>query len=344
MVVLAASGLLAGCTTLGYYWQSIDGQWEMLRVRQPISSVLADPSTPPELRSKLARVLEIREFASRELKLPDNMSYRGYADVRRDFVVWNVFATDEFSIVPRQWCFPIAGCVGYRGYFAKAAAEKFAHEQRSLGLDAYVGGVPAYSTLGWFDDPVLNTVIRYPDYELARLIFHELAHQVAYAKNDSEFNESFAVAVEVEGMRRWAAVHGDARMRAAFEQAQTRRAQFTALVLKYRGELDVLYRSSGLAADAMRKRKAALLAAMVEDYQWLKKEWGGYAGYDPFFAGVNNAGLASIAIYHSLVPRFQQLLAQRKGDLVQFYEDVKRLAVLGKDERLKALVDKREMD
>ena len=339
LTALTALVLTSGCASLGYYWQSVDGQMEILRLRQPISRVLADPATSPELKSKLARALEIRDFASGELKLHDNMSYRGYADVRRDFVVWNVFAAGEFSVEPRQWCFPVAGCVGYRGYFAQGDAVAFAGEQRQQGLDTYVGGVPAYSTLGWFDDPVLNTIIKYPDYELARLIFHELAHQVAYAKNDSEFNESFAVAVEIEGVRRWAAARGDQKIRADFEQSQVRRGQFTDLVLKYRGELEILYRS-GVAADAMRARKAALFAAMLEDYRQLKKAWGGYAGYDYFFSAVNNASLASIAIYHALVPQFQRLIARRNGDLALFYEDVKRLAALGKDERHNALADR----
>jgi len=335
-IILAMMLLAPGCSNVGYYLQSIDGQMRLLQARQSIAAVVEDPGTPPALRAKLKRVLEIREFASRELKLPDNLSYRGYADVRRQYVVWNVFAAGEFSVEPQQWCFPVAGCVGYRGYFSQAEAEAFAREQREAGLDVFVAGVPAYSTLGWFDDPVLNTFINYPDHELARLIFHELAHQIAYVKGDSEFNESFAVAVELEAVQRWIAVHGDAKMRADSERWRQRRAGFIELVLRYRSELGALYRMQ-LAPAHMRERKAAVLAAMKQDYQRLKEEWGGFSGYDRFFNDVNNANVASVAIYHALVPQFQRLLARHHGDLAAFYDDVKKLAVLDREERARAL-------
>ncbi len=330
--IVAAVPLVAGCSNIGYYMQSIDGQMNVLRARQPIASVLADAATPPALKAKLERVLAIRDFASRELKLPDNLSYRSYADLERRFVVWNVFAAAEFSVEPQQWCFLIVGCVGYRGYFTEAKTEAFARELRSQGFDVFVSGVPAYSTLGWFDDPVLNTFINYPEHDLARLIFHELAHQLVYVKNDSEFNESFAATVETEGVRRWIAHNGDDKMRADFERAQQRRAQFTALVLKYRRELGALYRTQ-LAPEAMRSRKADIFAAMKQEYQQLKGQWGGFAGYDRFFADPNNANLASVAIYTALVPQFLQLLAKHNGELAAFYAEVKELAALGKDER-----------
>ncbi len=336
VALLAVAALGAACSPLGYYLQSVDGQMRLMQARQSIAAVIADPASPPALKAKLQRVLEIREFASRELRLPDNLSYRGYADVRRPFVVWNVFAAGEFAVEPQQWCFPVAGCVGYRGYFSHEQAEAFGQEQRHDGLDVYVGGVPAYSTLGWFDDPVLNTFINYPDHELARLIFHELAHQVAYVKGETEFNESFAVTVELEGMQRWVASHGDDKSRADAERSRQRRARFTELVLKYRSELAALYRT-GLAPGEMRSRKAAALAAMKDDYQRLKTEWGGFAGYDRFFNGVNNATLASVAIYHALVPQFQQILARHNGDLGAFYQEVKRLGDLDRAERAKAL-------
>ena len=334
--VLAAAALAAGCSNVGYYLQSFDGQMRLLQARQSMDAVIANPATPPALKAKLQRVLEIRSFASRELKLPDNLSYRGYADLRRQYVVWNVFAAEEFSVEPRQWCFPIAGCVGYRGYFAQADAEAFAQELREQGLDAFVAGVPAYSTLGWFDDPVLNTFVNYPDHELARLIFHELAHQVAYTRGDSEFNESFAVAVELDGMQRWIAAHGDDKVRADSERSRQRRASFTALVLRYRDELAALYRTP-LSPALKRERKAQALAAMKEDYLRLKAEWGGFAGYDRFFVTVNNANLASVALYHGLVPQFQRLLARHHGDLAAFYEEVRKLAALDKQERSRVL-------
>ena len=332
MGLLAAAALAGGCSSVGYYLQSIEGQMQILQERRSITDVSASPTTPPALKARLKVVLGIRDFASHALKLPDNQSYRGYADLGRQYVVWNVFAAEEFSVKPRQWCFPIAGCVGYRGYFAQARAEAYARELRDEGLDVFVSGVPAYSTLGWFDDPVLNTFIHYPEYELARLIFHELAHQVAYAKNDSEFNESFSVAVELEGVQRWIAAHGDAGMRADFERSQQRRAQFSAQVLIYREALDALYRSE-LPPAVMRERKAGVFADLKQDYQALKTEWGGFAGYDRFFSDINNANLASVAIYHTLVPQFRQLLARSNGDLAAFYDEVKQLATLGKDER-----------
>jgi predicted aminopeptidase len=337
LIVAAAAALAAGCSTLGYYMQSVEGQLSMLQSRQEITQVLADPATPVPLKKRLESALAIRDFASSDLNLPDNESYRSYADLRRPYVVWNVFATREFSIKPEQWCFPIVGCVGYRGYFSKTGADNFASELRAEGYDVYVGGVPAYSTLGWFNDPMLNTFVNYSDYEVARLIFHELAHQVMYTKGDTEFNESFAVTVELEGVARWMARYGDDKMRADAARAQQRRTQFAALVLKYRHELGGLYRTK-LAPAEMRERKAATFDALKQDYRQLKAdEWGGFAGYDRFLDDPNNAKLASISFYNTLVPEFQRLLAKLDGNLPAFYAEVKRLAAMSKPARYRAL-------
>jgi predicted aminopeptidase len=336
-VAAAAVLLLApGCAEIGYYMQSIEGQLQLNAARQPVAAVIADPATPQSLKQKLERAAVIRQFASNELQLPDNDSYRSYADLKRPFVVWNVFATAEFSVEPRRWCFPFAGCVAYRGYFSKAAADDFARTLRDEGFEVRVGGVPAYSTLGWFDDPLLNTFIHYPEYELARLVFHELAHQVAYVKGDSEFNESFAVAVEIAGVERWIAQHGDAAMRDGAARTRARRAQFAALVSDARDRLQKLYRLK-IAPELMRERKAAVFAGLQRDYGKLKTEWGGYAGYDIFFDGINNAHLASFSLYNALVPALQRLLAEKDGDLGAFYAEVRRLAKLPKDERDAAL-------
>ena len=205
-------------------------------------SVIEDAASPQPLHDKLALALKAREFASNELGLPRNRSYRGYADLERPFVVWNVFAAPEFSIRPAQWCFVMAGCVSYRGYFAKADAQAFASETAEGGFDVYVGGVPAYSTLGWFADPVLNTFIHYSAAEVARLIFHELSHQVVYVKDDSVFNESFAVTVEREGLKRWLAKHGTERDRGVLEKMRKQRADFITLIQAYRARLDALYK------------------------------------------------------------------------------------------------------
>ena len=205
-VLLAVA--LAGCADLPYYWQAAGGQFELWQRSRPIAELVADQTTEADIKARLERVQAIRAFASRELGLPDNASYRTYADLGRPFVVWNLFAAPELSLTPKEWCFPVAGCVTYRGYFAEAGARALAGELEAQGLDTYVGGVPAYSTLGWFADPLPSTVIGYPDLDLARLIFHELAHQVVYVPGDTLFNESFATTVEREGVRRWAEAKG----------------------------------------------------------------------------------------------------------------------------------------
>jgi predicted aminopeptidase len=321
----------SGCTSLGYYWQSVGGQIDVWRKERPVEEVIADAATPEKLQQQLKRVREVRDFASRELGLPDNASYRRYADLDRPFVVWNVFAAPEFSMQPVQWCFPFAGCVSYRGYFSKENADRFAAGIASEGQDVYVGGVPAYSTLGWFADPVLNTFIHYPDFELARLMFHELAHQVVYAPGDTAFNESFAVAVEQEGVRRWLAKAGDGVQREGYERANRARAGFIGLVEKYRQQLEALYKTR-LAPAAMRDRKQAILAEMESEYRGQRKELG--AGYDRWFAqSPNNAKIASVAIYTQLVPAFEALLARENGDLARFYAAVRALAALPKEER-----------
>ena len=233
--------LLGGCAQIGYYTQAVHGQLSLLDAAKPIDDVLADPGASEQLKSRLAKVKQIRAYAVSELSLPDNRSYTSYADLKRPYVLWNVVATPELSLTPHQWCFPIAGCVDYRGYYHEADAQAFGTELRTEGYDVLVGGVPAYSTLGWFNDPVLSTFfVGYPDAELARMLFHELAHQIVYVKGDSQFNESFATAVEEEGVERWMSVHGDPQQRAAYV-AQQQRKQPTSLNLaaeKPRQKLD----------------------------------------------------------------------------------------------------------
>jgi len=325
--------LMSGCANVSYYFQSVSGQLDIWRRERPIEDVIADPAAAQALKDRLARVLEIRAFASRELGLPDNASYRRYADIGRPFVVWNVFAAPEFSVQPLQSCFLFAGCVNYRGYFSRAEAERFSAGLAVQGHDIYIGGVPAYSTLGYFTDPVLSTFIHYPGAEIARLLFHELAHQVAYVRDDTVFNESFAVAVEQEGVRRWLARGGDAKQREQFEQGRRIRAEFSSLVQKHRERLDALYRTR-LAPEAMRGRKREILAELEAEYRSHQAEWGGYSGLDRWFAGKpNNAQLASVVAYLQLVPVFEALLGREGGNLSAFYAAVKSLAALPKDER-----------
>ena len=338
--VLAAAALVvlgaASCSTVGYYWQGVRGQAELLARAEPIDQVIAEASDR-ELREKLALVKAVRRFATDELGLPDNGSYRRYANLGRPFVVWNVVAVPELSLEPQQWCFPIAGCVSYRGFFAEADARAEASRLRSEGYDVHVGGVPAYSTLGYFDDPVLSTFIDFPDHEVARLIFHELAHQVVYVRDDSTFNESFAVTVEEAGIERWLAVHAHPGARAEFERVQMIHADFRDLVGRYRRQLAEVYASAASESDK-RRRKAEILSAMRAEHELLAQtRWGGYRGYEAWFARANNASLAAIGLYTDGVPAFKALLARVHGDLRRFYVEAGKLASASQRERSLAL-------
>jgi predicted aminopeptidase len=317
--------------------QAVQGQYALMFDARPIDNWLADPNIDAKLKGRLAKVQEIRRFAAEELGLPDNDSYKNYADLKRSHVLWNVVATPELSMKATQWCFPIAGCVNYRGYYNKDDAQAFAAALRRDGYDVQVAGVPAYSTLGWFSDPVLSTFIQYPDAELARLVFHELAHQVAYAKDDSKFNESFAVAVEEAGVKRWMEKYGDDKMRLSYAAYEKRKKDFLALLVKYRSQLEVNYASQTSIAEK-RQRKAEIFQALKDEYLVLKEvTWGGYAGYDRWFAEpLSNAHLSSVATYHDLVPGFRALLAQQEG-LSGFYKAVRNLSVLDKDARHRKL-------
>jgi predicted aminopeptidase len=328
---------ISGCSQIGYYAQSVRGQLDIWSREKPITEVINDSASPQALRDKLALALKVREFASAELGLPQNESYRRYADLVRPFVVWNVFAAPEFSTQPVQWCFVMVGCVNYRGYFAKADADAFAAEAAAKGHDVYVGGVPAYSTLGWFADPVLNTFVNYPAVELARIIFHELSHQVVYVKDETVFNESFAVAVEREGLRRWIAKHGSEQDQQTYIRMRGYRADFVKLVQTYRERLDGLYRQQ-IDPQVMRTSKQKLFDELRSDYAQLKTTWGGFAGYDRWFAQPpNNALLASVSIYTQRVPAFEALLIEHEGSLPRFFEAVKALARMDKTAREAAL-------
>lgn len=306
--------LLAGCETLSYYLQAVGGQVSMLAGARPVGELLADPATPEPLRQRLALAREIRDYASKELQLPDNASYRSYADLGRPYAVWNVVAAPEFSLDPAESCFPVAGCVPYRGFFSREGAERHAAKLRAEGNDVYVYGVPAYSTLGRFDDPLLSTFIRFPDAELARLIFHELAHQVAYVGDDATFNESFAVVVEREGVRRWLEAAGRAADLEAFRAGEARRRAVAAEIEQAQARLKRLYRQR-LAPEAMRERKRAEFAQLKERLA------GRFGSVEP-----NNAFLASFATYTELVPTFEHLLQEESGDLGRFYARVKQYA------------------
>jgi len=336
LVAAAAAVTLSSCSTLNYYTQAAQGQLELLSDARPVDDWLADPATDAKLRHRLETARQIRRFAIEDMALPDNGSYTNYAALPRPYVLWNVTATPELSLKPLKWCFPVAGCVNYRGYYRKDDAQDYARQLRAEGNDVEVGGVTAYSTLGWFNDPLISTFINYPDAELARLIFHELAHQVAYAPGDSQFNESFASAVEEAGVERWLARFGNDAMREGFARYSARKRDFLALLLKYRGALEQTYASEAPEADK-RSIKARLFGELKNEYQLLKASWGGYAGYDHFFAEpLSNAHLASIATYNDFVPAFRQLL-QRERSFQRFYAVVKHLIELGREERHRVL-------
>ncbi len=335
-VLLAACLGTAGCSTAGYYAQSIGGHLALLNAARPVGDWLGEASTPEPLRERLALAQRIRDYAVAELKLPDNASYRRYADLRRPAAVWNVVAAPELSLTLKTWCFPVVGCVGYRGYFDRADAEALAAQLRAEGWEAAVYPVPAYSTLGrlnWLGgDPLLSTFIRYPEGELARLVFHELAHQVAYASDDTTFNESFATAVERLGGARWLAQAGDAA-RSDYERYDARRQQFRALTQRARTALDAVYRSDA-ADDAKRQRKAGILAALRAEHAALKAgPWAGFAGYDAWLERANNASLGVVAAYNELVPQFERLFEREGRDFARFYAEVRRIAALPKAER-----------
>ncbi len=335
--------LASGCGTVGYYARAVTGHLELLQAARPVPRWLDDPATSSALKERLALSQRIRDFAVAELGEPDNASYRRYADLLRPAAVWNVVAAPELSLVPKTWCFAIVGCVGYRGYYQQAGADALAAELRNDGLDVAVYPVPAYSTLGrlptggWFADPLLNTFIGYPEGELARLVFHELAHQVAFAPGDTLFNESFAGAVEKIGAERWLAERGTASARAEYELAETRRADFRALTTRFRDELARLYASTASDA-AKREEKVAALARLRADYAAMKaSRWGGYAGYDAWFARANNAAFGVLASYTDLVPAFERVFEREGRDFSRFYDEVRRIAALAPAERRAAL-------
>jgi predicted aminopeptidase len=342
-LLIGAACLTVGCSTLGYYAQSVGGHLDLLARARPIDELTADAATPAALRERLALAARIRNFAVTELKLPDNRSYRRYSDLGRNAAVWNVTAAPELSLKLETWCFPVVGCVGYRGYYDRAAAEAEGTVLRARGLEVAVYGVPAYSTLGKLDwlggDPLLNTFIGWGEGDLARLVFHELAHQVAYAQGDTMFNESFATAVERLGVQRWLAQASE-EARRAYASQEARREDFRELTQRYRGRLKAIY--DGAASDAdKRAAKAEVMRELRAEYARVKAErWHGFAGFDAWFERANNASFGVLAAYNEQVPQFERLFERGGRDFTLFYAEVARLAALPKEERqatLKAL-------
>ncbi len=354
---------IAACESIGYYSQLATGQWSMLRQRQPIETLIKNKETEPALVQRLVLIQQIRQFATEHLALPDNDSYRYFADLQRSHAVWNVFAAEVFSVSPKKWCFPIAGCVSYRGYFSEQDALDYAAELSAQGYDTYVGGVAAYSTLGWFADPVLNTFLYRDDSRLAGLIFHELAHQQLYLAGDTEFNESFATAVEIEGVKKWLAYQASQENSEMadesndfdlYRQQQAMSEDFVALILQARTQLEQLY-SSAIEEEAMRVQKQQIIERLITaDYQDFKLKWAGDSRYDRWMgvdapanstdgesanrptlnhSRLNNAKLSTVASYHQWLSAFQALYQQCEKDLECFYNRSKQLSLLDKTER-----------
>jgi predicted aminopeptidase len=349
--LLAMLGL-SGCQTLSYYGQAIKGQYKLVTAEQKVTSLLADPQTPAPLKARLQLVQALRAFALTDLHLPVDHQYEKYADLHRPYVVWNVQAAPEFSLEPYTWWYPFVGSLEYRGYFSESGADKYAARLRKKGYDVYVDGVTAYSTLGWFKDPLLNTFLFDPEADLAETLFHELGHQRLFASGDTDFNEAFATTVGQEGARRWLRWKGDSARLEKYEAQLQRDLQFVHLIADTRQRLEKLYgderteegklrateQNAGVPPEEMRQRKQEVLNGLRRSYEQLKAEWGGNTEYDAWFAQpLNNALLNSVAAYYDLVPGFKRLLAQNGGDLEKFYTAAEQLAKQPKAERHHAL-------
>jgi predicted aminopeptidase len=325
-LLLAVMALgLAGCGA-GYLLQAAHGQWQVLRARRPIAGLIAAPGTDAALRARLELVRDARAFAVRELGLPDNASYTTFAALGRPYVVWNVVAAPEFSLAPRRWCFPVTGCIAYRGYFREADAHRYAAALAARGDDTLVAGVAAYSTLGRFADPVLDTMMGYGDLDLAGTIFHELAHQLLYVPGDSEFNEAFATSVERVGVARWLAAEGRSAELAGWRQRQAGQAEILRRFAAGRQQLAAVYGRAMPVAER-RLAKQAAMARVTQSLREFEAGRGLRSGYDAWLdAGLNNAHLASVATYFECVPGFERLLAAGGDDLQAYYASARRLA------------------
>ncbi|UCU99695.1 aminopeptidase [Acidovorax radicis] len=351
---------LAGCTsttgTLGYYWQSLRGHLQLMQAAEPIDRWIARPDIAPALRERLQLAQRARAFAVAEMGLPDNASYRRYADLQRKAAVWNVVAAPPYALTLHTWCFPVTGCIGYRGYFTEADAQAEAAQLAAQGLEVEVYGVPAYSTLGYMNwaggDPLLSTFIAWPEGEFVRLLFHELAHQVVYAEGDTLFNESFATAVERIGSARWLATEASPTAREAFATSEARRIAFRALTRATRTRLADIYEQKEALALTQQSLPAIKNEAMNRfraEYAALRAHWltpGGagpvastaqVAGYDRWVAKANNASFAAQAAYDELVPAFEALFEREDRDWQRFYDAVRRLSQQPQAQRHAAL-------
>jgi predicted aminopeptidase len=334
--------LSSGCASISYYSQSMKGQFEVLHKRQPINDLLQNNTISNELRNKLNTVVLLRNFSVSELALPENNSYRTYADLKRKYVIWNIFANEEFSLESLNWCYLIVGCLSYRGYFSKSKAEYYATQLKQKGYDIYLGGVSAYSTLGWFDDPVLNTMLQWNESYLATVMFHELAHQQFYIKDDTEFNESYADAVAHIGVMRWFEQKQNKTQLLEYQQYQQRENAFVELVIRYKSKLQILYQSSE-DEEKKRKRKKEIFQSMKNEYKKMTESWGKNPYEKWFSSELNNAKLASVVTYRKYVPAFLDIYAKLKNDLSKFYSFTESLSNC-KPMKRKEILKKRKIE
>ena len=318
------AGFLGACSTGGYFWQATTGHLKVLAAAQPIDAVLDAPDTSSRLRAQLEYVQQIRAFSVAHLGLPDNRSYRSYADLKRPYVVWNVVAAPPDSLDLKTWCFPFTGCVSYKGFYSEDDAVKLGESLRASGFDVAVLGIPAYSTLGFTADPVLNTFVYLPAGELARLIFHELAHQVVYIADDTMFNESFATAVEELGVDAWLNETGNAPLRAPYEVFDKRRTAFRLMLSQAQDDLKTIYSDSALLEKGgVLQAKADRMDRLRKEYLALKDSWNGWAGYDLFMEkDLNNAKLGVWGLYAQHVPAFKALFEHCQSNFPAFYKAV----------------------
>ena len=329
--------LLCGCSSIDYYRDAINGHFEIMRQAEPIEKIISRNTTSTELKNTLLCMQEARDFATKELLLPNNGSYRKYADIGRDCVAWNVIATEEFSVEPEQWCFPVAGCVSYKGFFSRREAKNYAIELQEQGLDTHVTGALAYSTLGWFDDPILSTMLSPDESNCIEVLFHELAHQKLYIEDDTAFNEAFATAVAEEGIRRWFTKSGNKKAYEDFLASRQQKKKFNSLILNTREQLRSLYLQK-ISPELMRQRKQEIFSQLRSDYTELKNDWNWDDRYDSWISQkLNNAHLTLVATYHNLVPTFHLVLLQSNGDMKTFYDRVSSISSQPYEERHKTL-------
>ena len=332
--------LLQGCGTVSYYSHLVNGHYALVEAEEDIEDILHQNKYEEAIRLKLQKALEIRQFASKELALPDNDSYKTFVKLDRPYPVWNVVAAEKFSVKAKQWCFLIVGCINYRGYFNKQDAETKAAELAKEGYDVAVSPAAAYSTLGWFNDPLLSSMLYKEEAHLAGIIFHELAHQKVYIDDDSAFNEAFATAVELEGVRRWLESQHDKQGMKKYRVYKKRQKEFNQLLKATREKLKVLYSAVKTPEQHRLEKKQAIIRMMKKQYLALKKRWGGYAGYDKWMGReINNAHLALVATYHELVPGFESLLRVLKYDLPDFYNRVAQLGEQSSEQRRQFFAD-----